>query len=105
MTVKDTAVVAVATEMPIKAKHVAAKFGMKPTALRRILRAMPQYADGVHTNYAWPSLDCAAVKEIAAKIQQLQKDKKERAEAAQAALQARAKQLEAAAKANAAAAK
>lgn len=37
----------------LKTKHVASHFGIKPVQLRRVLRSMPRYADGVHTNYRW----------------------------------------------------
>jgi len=36
---------------------LAKKLGMTPVALRRILRSMPEYADGVHTNYSWENDD------------------------------------------------
>ena len=94
MTIKETSPT---VEMPIKAKHLALRFGMKATALRRILRSMPEYADGVHTNYAWAEKD-PRIAAIAAKIQQLKKEKEDRATAARLALEARAKALAAAAK-------
>jgi hypothetical protein len=88
---------------PITTKHLCIKFGMKGTALRRILRTMDPYADGVHTNYAWTSLDCPEVKAIEARLKALQAAKVERAKAAQAALAARVAATEAAKKADAAA--
>lgn len=48
--------------------HLAKKFQMKPTQLRRILRSMPRYNDSVHTNYAWAGWGDPAIKEIEAKI-------------------------------------
>jgi len=92
---------AVTPEMPIKAKHLAARFNMKATALRRILRSMPEYADGVHTNYAWAEKD-PRITRIEAKIKSLAAEKQQRQEAATAALQARIKAAEAAAKLDAA---
>jgi hypothetical protein len=88
-------------EMPIKAKHLAARFNMKATAFRRILRSMPEYADGVHTNYAWAEKD-PRIPRIEAKIKSLQAEKQARQEAAKAALEARIKATEAAAKLDAA---
>lgn len=74
--------------MPIQTKHLAVKFGMKATALRRVLRAMPAYADGVHTNYRWAEND-PRIKDIEAAIAKMAKDKADRAAAAKAALEAR----------------
>ena len=45
------------TEPNLTTKHVAAKFGLKPIQLRRVLRSMAEYADGVHTNYRWTDKD------------------------------------------------
>lgn len=73
---------------PIQTKHLAAKFGIKATALRRILRSMPAYADGVHTNYRWAEND-PAIAQIDMQIKKLARDKQERATAAKAALDAR----------------
>jgi hypothetical protein len=73
---------------PLRTKHVAAKFGMKPVQLRRILRTMPEYADGVHTNYAWAEKDPALAR-IEAAIKKAAALKIERAKAAKAALEAR----------------
>jgi len=59
MTTNDT------TPTVLQTKHLAAKYGMKPIQLRRILRSMPAYADGVHTNYAWdPTKDKRALEAI-----------------------------------------
>lgn len=85
----------VATVPVLTTKHLAAKFGMKATALRRVLRAMPEYADGVHTNYAWPSWEDAQVKRIEAAISALAKRKVEAAQAAKSALEARIAQAQA----------
>lgn len=82
--------------MPIQTKHLAVKFNMKATALRRVLRSMPEYADGVHTNYRWSEND-PRIAAIGAKIKQLADEKIKRAEAAKLALKQRA---EAAAKQN-----
>ena len=73
---------------PLQTKHLAAKFGMKATILRRVLRSMPEYADGVHTNYRWAEKD-AAIPRIEAQIKKLVEDKAKRAAAAKAALAAR----------------
>jgi hypothetical protein len=75
--------------LPIQTKHLAAKFNMKATALRRILRSMPAYADGVHTNYRWASMTDPKVKEIEVAIKKQSDDKAARAKAAKAALDAR----------------
>jgi len=74
--------------LPIQTKHLAAKFKMKATALRRVLRSMPAYADGVHTNYRWAEND-KAIDAIAAAIKKLAEAKAARAIAAKAALAAR----------------
>ena len=74
--------------LPIQTKHLAAKFKMKATALRRILRSMPEYADGVHTNYRWAENDPAIAK-IEAAIKKVVEDKAARAAAAKLALDAR----------------
>lgn len=86
--------------MPIKTKHLAAQFKLKATALRRILRTMPEYADGIHTNYAWAEND-KRIPAIAARIKQLSDDKIARAAAAKLALDTRAATLAASAKADA----
>jgi hypothetical protein len=91
---------ATTTDMPLRTKHLAAQFGMKPVALRRILRTMPQYADGVHTNYKWSEKD-PAIPLIGAAIKKLAEEKAARAKAAKAALDARAAALALAAKADA----
>ena|SRR5579859_6912927 len=49
-------------------RHLAKKFNLKPTQLRRILRSMPEYNDGLHTNYAWAGWDDPMIKKIEAKI-------------------------------------
>ena len=77
-----------ATVMPIQTKHLAVKFGMKATTLRRVLRSMPEYADGVHTNYRWAEND-KRIDAIARQINKLAQDKAKRAETAKAALAAR----------------
>ena len=74
--------------MPIQTKHLAVKFGMKATALRRVLRSMPAYADGVHTNYRWAEND-KRIDAIAAAIAKLTEEKAKRAAAAKLALAAR----------------
>ena len=91
---------AITPDMPLRTKHIAAMFGLKPVALRRILRNMPQYADGVHTNYKWAEKD-PAIPLIANAIKKLQEDKAARAKIAKAALDARAAVLALAAKADA----
>jgi hypothetical protein len=74
--------------LPIQTKHLAAKFGVKATALRRILRTMPAYADGVHTNYRWAE-DDKRIADIAKAIKKVEDDKAARATAAKLALAAR----------------
>lgn len=86
---------------PIQTKHLAAKFGIKATALRRVLRSMAEYADGVHTNYRWAEKD-PAIARIEAKLKQMATDKAKRAEEAKAALAKRAAEAAAANKADAA---
>lgn len=83
MTDKNTAI-----EMPIQTKHLAAKFNMKTATLRRVLRSMPEYADGVHTNYRWAEKD-KRIDAIEKQIVKMAKEKTERAAAAKAALDAR----------------
>ena len=85
---------------PIQTKHLAAKFGMKATALRRVLRSMPDYADGVHTNYRWSENDPAIAK-IKTAIDKLATEKIARAKAAKEALDKRAAALALQAKADA----
>jgi hypothetical protein len=89
-----------ATALPIQTKHLAVKFGMKATALRRVLRSMPEYADGVHTNYRWAEND-PKIKTIELAIAKLAKDKEDRAAAAKAALESRKAKAEAQAKVDA----
>ena len=105
MSSKNTAPVstgnsATTPDMPLRTKHIAAQFGLKPVALRRILRTMPAYADGVHTNYKWAEKD-PAIPLIGAAIKKLAEEKAARAKAAKAALDARAAALALAAKADA----
>ena len=76
------------TMKPIQTKHLAAHLNLKPTTLRRILRSMPEYADGVHTNYRWAEKD-PMFEKIFAKVTQLEADKNARAETAKKALEAR----------------
>lgn len=85
------------TELTVKTKHLAAMFGIKATALRRVLRSMSEYADGVHTNYAWAEND-KRIPAIKAKLETLAADKLARAKAAKDALDKRAEALAAAAK-------
>jgi hypothetical protein len=81
---------------PIQTKHVAQMLGMKATALRRVLRSMPEYADGVHTSYRWAGLaGDPEVDRIVAKVNHLADRKIARALAAKAALDARAAVLKA----------
>lgn len=46
-----------ADEKTFNSKELAAAVGMKPKALRRHLRRMEKYADGVYTNYAFNKKD------------------------------------------------
>ena len=86
--------------MPIQTKHLASRFGMKATQLRRVLRAMPEYADGVHTNYRWAEND-KRIADIAAAVKKLADDKAARAAAAKKALEERGAKLAAQVKADA----
>lgn len=76
----------------LKTKQVAAQFKIKPVQLRRVLRSMKRYADGVHTNYRWtlPG-DEKVIAEIGTAIALRAKEAAERKAAAQSAL-AEAKQ-------------
>jgi mannitol-1-phosphate/altronate dehydrogenase len=81
-----------AIETPVlKTKHLAAKFNMKPTALRRVLRSMPEYADGVHTNYSWQGESDPRISRIAEAIKKQEEDRKARAAKAKEELAAKAK--------------
>ena len=76
----------VAPVVPIfTTKHVAAIFGITPMQLRRILRTMPEYADGVHTNYAWPDLE-GSIARIRATVTGVQTKRAAAQVAAQAAI-------------------
>lgn len=70
----------------LRTKHVAGMLNIKPVALRRILRSMPRYADGVHTNYRWDPKDSKAIEEIRAQMKVLADKKAKAAEAAKANL-------------------
>lgn len=82
-----------ATETPVlktlKTKHLAAKFHMTAMQLRRVLRSMPAYADGVHTKYAWSENDTKAIAEIENAIKSIAEKKEKAKQAAQAALKAK----------------
>ena len=73
-------------EVTLRTKHVAAKFNMTPVQLRRVLRSMPKYADGVHTNYRWDPKDTKAMDEIGVAIKALAAKKAAAAQAAKEAL-------------------
>lgn len=88
------------TEMPIQTKHLASRFKIKATALRRVLRSMPDYADGIHTNYRWSENDPRIAK-IELQLKKLEQEKADRAKAAKTALDERAKKLAATAAADA----
>lgn len=70
MTPNEKTATATATESTpkLQTKHVAKMFNMRQQQLRRILRSMAEYADGVHTNYAWDPADKAALQRIKAAI-------------------------------------
>lgn len=87
--------------MPIQTKHLASKFGIKATALRRILRSMPDYADGIHTNYRWSEND-KRIAAIGVAIKKMADEKTARAKAAKEALDKRAAALKVQQKADAA---
>lgn len=75
------------TDNYLTTKHLAARFNMKGTQLRRILRSMQDYADGVHTNYRWDEkADANKIKAIEAKIKDLAAKKQARAAEAKAKL-------------------
>ena len=74
------------TSASLKTKHVAAMFSMTPVALRRVLRSMPQYADGVHTNYRWDPKDKKALDTIGAAIKAIEVKKAAAAKAAKEAI-------------------
>lgn len=73
----------------LRTKHLASKFKIKATHLRRILRSMPAYADGVHTNYKWAEGDTKALAAIEAAIKAAADKKIEAAAKAKAALAAK----------------
>lgn len=77
-----------ADTMPIKTSHLAKRFNIKATALRRVLRSMPEYADGVHTNYRWAEND-KRIDAIGKKLAEVEQQRKDRKLAAQAALKAK----------------
>lgn len=71
----------------ITTKQLAPKYNLKGTQLRRILRSMPAYADGVHTNYSWdPIADKAALAQIDAAVKSLADKRAKRAAEAKAKL-------------------
>lgn len=75
------------TDATITTKQLAPKYNLKGTQLRRILRTMPAYADGVHTNYAWhPVTDKAALAQIDAAVKAIADKRAKRAADAKAAL-------------------
>lgn len=81
-----------ATITILKTKEVAEKFGITPVALRRVLRTMPEYADGVHTNYKWDEKDTKALRSIETAIAKVKKDKEAKAKEAKAKLEAAKKE-------------
>lgn len=87
-------------EMPIQTKHLAAKFGIKATALRRVLRTMPEYADNVHTLYRWSEND-PRIDDIEVKLAEIEQEKATKKAAALDALHARAAKMELQAKVDA----
>lgn len=98
---KTTTKTAPATDSkPLRTKHVAQKFGLKPVSLRRVLRSMNEYADGVHTNYRWAENDPMLPK-IAAAIETHRKRSEKAKAEAQARLKASKAQQEVQAKADA----
>jgi hypothetical protein len=88
MTSKTTTPETATATLPIQTKHLAVRFGIKTTQLRRVLRSMPEYADGVHTNYRWAEND-KRISAIESQIKKLEKDKFDRKAAATAALESR----------------
>ena len=54
-------------------KDVAARFEIKPVQLRRILRSMPEYADGGYTEYRWYGWQDEAIAKIAAAVSKVKK--------------------------------
>lgn len=53
----------------LNTSDLAKRFGVTPLVLRRILRSMPKYADGVPTKYAWDNAD-PIISEIEALVEQ-----------------------------------
>lgn len=53
MTITDTKTTATETKQILTTRHIAAMAKIKPTQLRRVLRSMTEYNDGMHTNYSW----------------------------------------------------
>lgn len=100
MTTKTTTPSAEPAIMPIQTKHLAAQFKVKATMLRRVLRSMPAYADGVHTNYRWAEND-KRIADIALALKKVEDDKVKRAAAAKLALAARVEASKTQAKADA----
>ena len=100
MTTKTTTPSAETAIMPIQTKHLAAQFKVKATMLRRVLRSMPAYADGVHTNYRWAEND-KRIADIALALKKVEDDKAKRAAAAKLALAARVEASKTQAKADA----
>jgi hypothetical protein len=73
----------------LQTKHLAIRFNLKPQQLRRVLRSMPAYADGVHTKYRWDPKDEKAIKAIELRIVEIKKAKEEAAKKAKEALAAK----------------
>ena len=102
---QPTPVATVAPEALLTTKHIAAKFGLKPVVLRRVLRSMTEYADGVHTNYRWAGYGDPAIARIEAAIAARSLQRSAAQQAAQAALVAAKAQAAAQAQADTTAAK
>lgn len=76
-----------ATPATLKTSHLAKRFNMKTTTLRRILRSMPEYADGVFTRYSWDAKkDAAKIDAIAKRIKAIEISREEARKQALAAL-------------------
>lgn len=53
MTDTATKATATSTSKVLTTRDLGKKFNIKPTYLRRILRSMVEYNDGIHTKYSW----------------------------------------------------
>lgn len=66
-----------AADKTIRTRQLAARFNLKPTQLRRILRSLPEYRDGVRTDYVWREGD-PEIARIEAVVNERQRVRKHR---------------------------